>query len=101
MSDHLDPIPWLDVLLLLALIGFNGVLAMSELAIVSSREARLKAMAKERQQRRAMRAGPRCRARPFPVDGSERDHVDRDLRRRLFRRSSGRADGAEAAAARP
>ena len=46
MSDHLDPIPWLDVLLLVALIGLNGVLAMSEMAIVSSREARLKAMAK-------------------------------------------------------
>src|SRR3982751_6103376 len=46
MSDHLSPIPWLDVLLLLALIGVNGLLAMSELAIVSSREARLKAMAK-------------------------------------------------------
>jgi putative hemolysin len=46
MSDHLAPIPWLDVLLLLALIAVNGVLAMSELAIVSSREARLKAMAK-------------------------------------------------------
>jgi putative hemolysin len=46
MSDHLAPIPWLDVILLLALIGVNGVLAMSELAIVSSREARLKAMAK-------------------------------------------------------
>ncbi|MEO8455910.1 MAG: hemolysin family protein [Sphingomicrobium sp.] len=46
MSDHLDPIPWLDVLLLLALIGLNGVLAMGELAIVSSRDARLKAMAR-------------------------------------------------------
>ena len=46
MSDHLLPIPWLDVLLILALIGVNGVLSMSELAIVSSREARLKAMAK-------------------------------------------------------
>jgi len=46
MSDHLSPIPWPDVLLLLALIGLNGLLAMSELAIVSSREARLKAMAK-------------------------------------------------------
>ena len=46
MSDHLTPIPWLDVLLILALIALNGVLAMSELAIVSSREARLKAMAK-------------------------------------------------------
>jgi putative hemolysin len=46
MSDHLAPIPWLDVVLILALIALNGVLAMSELAIVSSREARLKAMAK-------------------------------------------------------
>jgi putative hemolysin len=46
MSDHLLPIPWLDVLLILALIAVNGVLAMSELAIVSSREARLKAMAR-------------------------------------------------------
>jgi putative hemolysin len=46
MSDHLVPIPWLDVILILALIAVNGVLSMSELAIVSSREARLKAMAK-------------------------------------------------------
>jgi putative hemolysin len=46
MSDHLTPIPWLDVLLIFALIALNGVLAMSELAIVSAREARLKAMAK-------------------------------------------------------
>jgi putative hemolysin len=46
MSDHLAPIPWLDVLLILALVVLNGVLAMSELAIVSSREARLKAMAR-------------------------------------------------------
>jgi putative hemolysin len=46
MSDHLSPIPWLDVVLILALIVVNGALAMGELAIVSSREARLKAMAK-------------------------------------------------------
>jgi len=46
MSDHLPPIPWIDVLLIFSLILLNGVLAMSELAIVSSREARLKAMAK-------------------------------------------------------
>jgi putative hemolysin len=41
-----DPIPWFDVVIILALIVLNGVLSMSELAIVSSREARLKAMAK-------------------------------------------------------
>jgi putative hemolysin len=45
MSD-LTPIPWFDVVIILALIALNGVLSMSELAIVSSREARLKAMAK-------------------------------------------------------
>src|SRR3954462_15755559 len=46
MSDQLLPIPWPDVLLILALVALNGVLSMSELAIVSSREARLKALAK-------------------------------------------------------
>jgi putative hemolysin len=46
MSDHISPIPWIDVLLIFALILLNGLLAMSEMAIVSSREARLKAMAK-------------------------------------------------------
>jgi putative hemolysin len=46
MSDALLPFPWLDLLLILALIAINGLLSMSELAIVSSREARLKAMVK-------------------------------------------------------
>ena len=46
MSDALLPFPWLDLVLILALVALNGVLSMSELAIVSAREARLKAMAK-------------------------------------------------------
>ena len=46
MSEPLLPIPWLDILIILGLVILNGVFAMSELAIVSSREARLKAMAK-------------------------------------------------------
>ena len=46
MSETLLPFPWLDLVLILALIALNGLLSMSELAIVSSREARLKAMAK-------------------------------------------------------
>src|SRR3954466_1385258 len=54
MSDHITPIPWIDVALLLALIFLNGALAMGELSIVSSREARLKAMAKNGS------AGARC-----------------------------------------
>ncbi|MGH6706198.1 MAG: hemolysin family protein [Sphingomicrobium sp.] len=46
MSETLLPFPWLDLVLILALVAVNGLLSMSELAIVSSREARLKAMAK-------------------------------------------------------
>jgi putative hemolysin len=41
------PFPWLDVLVILMLIALNGVFAMAELAIVSSRRPRLKAMAKK------------------------------------------------------
>ena len=54
MSAPLAPFPWLDLVLILALVALNGVLSMSELAIVSAREARLKAMAK------AGSAGARC-----------------------------------------
>ncbi len=46
MSDHLLPFPWIDLFIILALIALNGVLSMSELAIVSAREARLKGLAK-------------------------------------------------------
>ncbi len=42
---ELAPFPWIDALIILALIALNGVFAMSELAIVSSRSARLQAMA--------------------------------------------------------
>jgi putative hemolysin len=42
----LAPFPWIDVVIILFLVAINGLFAMSELAIVSSRKARLKAMAK-------------------------------------------------------
>ena len=42
----LPPFPWIDVAIIIALIALNGVFAMSELAIVSSRRARLEAMAR-------------------------------------------------------
>jgi len=42
----LPPFPWIDVLIILALVALNGVFAMSELAIVSARRARLEAMAR-------------------------------------------------------
>ncbi|HTH26966.1 MAG TPA: hemolysin family protein, partial [Sphingobium sp.] len=46
MADlpSLTPIPWVDVAIILALIVLNGLFAMSELAIVSARTARLQAM---------------------------------------------------------
>ncbi len=46
MRETLLPFPWFDLVLILALIFVNGLLAMSELALVSSREARLKALAR-------------------------------------------------------
>jgi putative hemolysin len=42
----LPPFPWIDVAIILALVALNGVFAMSELAIVSSRPARLEGLAK-------------------------------------------------------
>src|SRR5919106_1135208 len=42
----LDPFPWLDMVIILMLVALNGVFAMAELAIVSSRRPRLRAMAK-------------------------------------------------------
>ena len=42
----LEPFPWWDVIIILLLVIVNGLLGMSELAIVSSRRPRLKAMAR-------------------------------------------------------
>ena len=38
---------WFDVLMLFALIVFNGVFSMSEIALVTSRKARLQIMAED------------------------------------------------------
>ena len=54
MSDQLSPFPWFDLVIIVGLVLLNGVFAMSELAIVSSREARLRARAK------AGSAGAKC-----------------------------------------
>ncbi len=45
-SLPLQSFPWLDVLIILLLVALNGLFAMSELAIVSSRKPRLRAMAR-------------------------------------------------------
>ncbi|MDB5671331.1 MAG: HlyC/CorC family transporter [Alphaproteobacteria bacterium] len=46
MPAPLSPFPWIDVVVILLLVMLNGVFSMAELAIVSSRRPRLKAMAK-------------------------------------------------------
>ena len=43
--EPMQPFPWLDVAIILALILLNGFFAMSEMAIVSSRRPRLRGMA--------------------------------------------------------
>lgn len=40
----IHPFPWVDCLIIVGLVALNGVFSMSELAIVSSRRARLEAM---------------------------------------------------------
>lgn len=40
------PFPWIDVAIILVLIAVNGIFAMSELAIVSARPARLESLAR-------------------------------------------------------
>jgi putative hemolysin len=42
----MPPFPWLDSAIVLALIALNGVFAMSELAVVSARRARLESLAR-------------------------------------------------------
>lgn len=42
----LSPFPWFDLVIIIALVALNGVFAMSELAIVSARRARMEAMAR-------------------------------------------------------
>jgi len=41
-----SPFPWFDLVIIVVLVALNGVFAMSELAIVSARRARMEAMAR-------------------------------------------------------
>lgn len=46
-SALVAPFPWSDAFVILALIALNGLFAMSEMAVVSSRKPRLEAMARK------------------------------------------------------
>lgn len=58
----LSPFPWVDLVIILALVALNGVFAMSELAIVSARKPRLQAM--EKAGRRGARSALALAANP-------------------------------------
>jgi putative hemolysin len=53
LPPALAPFPWGDVAIIISLIALNGVFAMSELAIVSARKARLEAITRKSQRRGA------------------------------------------------
>src|SRR3546814_7718677 len=59
----LPPFPWIDVAIIMALVVLNGVFAMAELAIVSSRKARLEAMARSEERRVGKECVSTCRSR--------------------------------------
>lgn len=46
-TPPLTPYPWIDVVIIVALVLLNGLFAMSELAIVSARRPRLEALARK------------------------------------------------------
>ena len=71
----------ITVVLLLILV--NGLFAMAEIALVSARTARLKALAESRQRRRPGRARAARRPLAAAVDGADRDHRDRGAVRHL------------------
>src|SRR3546814_16774222 len=55
-SSSLAPFPWFDLAIIISLVCLNGLFAMSALAVVSARTARLKALAAARRKgaRRAL-----------------------------------------------
>ena len=71
----------------------NGLLAMSELAVVSSRPARLKVHGRRRQQGRRGRTAAGRGSRQVPVVGADRHHPGRRAVGRLLGRDAGRPAG--------
>ena len=82
---------YVEIGAVIVLIIINGLLAMSELAIVSSRPARLKAMVDRNVRGAAPRAQAQRRSRPLPVDRADRHHAGRRVLRRLLGRHARRA----------
>ena len=84
---------YFELAIVIVLIVINGLLSMSELAIVSSRPARLAGLV-EKRQRRPPRARACLRSRKIPVHGADRHHAGRRAVGRFFRRHARAAAGA-------
>ena len=92
---------YLELAIVTVLIVINGLLSMSELAIVSSRPARLARPGREGRPRLAARAGARLRSRKIPLHRADRHHADRRALGRVLRRHARPAAVAMAGRTRP
>ncbi len=98
-TSGVTPFPWTDRAIIAGLILLNGVFAMSELAIVSARPARLQVDGRSAAAKGADRAAAGRGSGQVPLDRADRHHADRHHRRRLFGREPGRAGGRAAGSA--
>lgn len=81
---------FLEIAIVILLTVINGLLAMSELAIVSGRPARLKLLAGKGQQGRRDGNQACRRSRSVPVERPDRDHLGRCAGGRFLRCDAGR-----------
>lgn len=80
----------MEILVILLLILFNGLFAMSEIALISARRSNLEMQA--RQGSAGGPPGPEAGQRPptVPLDGADRHHAHRNPHGYLFGRHAGR-----------
>ena len=84
---------YVEIAIVVVLICVNGLLSMSELAIVSSRPGSPQGDDRPRRQGRRPRPGAWLQSRQVPVVGADRHHPGRRSVRRLLRRHARRPAG--------
>ena len=82
-----------QIILIILLTLLNGVLAMSEIALVAARKVRLRQRADAGDRGAPGGAGAGGRPRPLPLDRPGRHHPDRHPGRRVRRRHAGGGAG--------
>ena len=84
---------YIEIIIVLILIGINGFLAMSELAVVSARRTTTGRHGCGRQPQSLGRTSADCETRPLSIRGSDRNHHGRNRNRRLQRRNHRQTPG--------